>query len=110
MDSMLLSTLITLRSGREWDDANVPEDVLRNVRSVINLPFGVELTTEDISVRIALLKARYHRFKKLVKTDGVQWNVDEHFVSAADSTWKLLFQVLIISQSITSNILFKNLL
>ncbi|KAG6431439.1 hypothetical protein SASPL_109518 [Salvia splendens] len=58
MDAMLLSTLITLRTGREWEDGNVPAEVLRNVRDVINHPFGLDLTTDDISVRVKLLKAR----------------------------------------------------
>ena len=93
MDAMLLSTLITLRNGRQWEDANVPDDVLRNVCAVINHPFGVELTTDDLSVRVKLLKARYRRFKKLVQSDGVQWNTEDRLVIASDSTWKLIFQV-----------------
>lgn len=93
MDAMLLSTLITLRRGQEWEDANVPDEVLGNVRVVLNHPFGVDLTTNDIAVRLKLLKARYRRFKKLVNTDGVQWIPQDRVVSAADSTWKLVFQV-----------------
>lgn len=93
MDVMLLSTLITLRIGREWKDANVPDDVLRNVCDVIKHPFGVDLSTDDIAVRVKLLKARYIRFKKLVKTDGVQWNPQDRIVTASDSTWKFIFKV-----------------
>lgn len=93
MDAMLLSTLITLRSGRQWDDVNLPDEVLRNVRAVLNHPFGADQTTDEISIRVRLLKDRYIRFKKLVKTGGVQWNPQDWFVSAADSTWKAIFQV-----------------
>lgn len=93
MDAMLLSTLITLRRGQEWEDANVPDEVLGNVRVVLNHPFGVDLTTNDIAVRLKLLKARYRQFKKLVNTGGVQWIPQDRVVSAADSTWKLVFQV-----------------
>ncbi|KAG6382509.1 hypothetical protein SASPL_157821 [Salvia splendens] len=92
MDAMLLSTLITLRTGREWEDGNVPAEVLRNVRDVINHPFGLDLTTDDISVRVKLLKARFVRFKKLVKTNGVQWNTQDRIVAAMDETWKFIFK------------------
>ncbi|KAG6418783.1 hypothetical protein SASPL_120988 [Salvia splendens] len=92
MDAMLLSTLITLRRGREWEDGNVPEDVLRNVRDVIMHPFGMDLTTDDIAGRVKLLKARYISFKKLVKTNGVQWNPQHRIVVASDSTWNFIFK------------------
>ncbi|KAG6423913.1 hypothetical protein SASPL_114321 [Salvia splendens] len=92
MDAMLLSTLITLRSGRQWEDANLPDEVLRNVRDVIKHPFGVDLTPDDIAVRVKLLKGRYMCFKKLVKTDGVHWNPQDKIVSASDATWKLIFK------------------
>ncbi|KAG6429296.1 hypothetical protein SASPL_107344 [Salvia splendens] len=92
MDAMLISTLITLRTGREWEDGKVPDAVLRNVRDVINHPFGLDLTTDDIAVRVKLLKARYVRFKKLVKTNGVQWNTQDRIVSASDATWKFIFK------------------
>ncbi|KAG6390401.1 hypothetical protein SASPL_148135 [Salvia splendens] len=92
MDAMLLSTLITLRTGREWEDGNVPAEVLRNVRDVINHPFGLDLTTDDISVRVKLLKARFVRYKKLVKTNGVQWNTQDRIVAATDETWKFIFK------------------
>ncbi|KAG6406155.1 hypothetical protein SASPL_133754 [Salvia splendens] len=92
MDAMLLSTLITLRNEREWEDANVPDEVLRNVRDVINHPFGVDLATDDIAVRVKLLKARYMCFKKLVKTHGVQWNTQDRIVSASDATCKFIFK------------------
>ncbi|KAG6410397.1 hypothetical protein SASPL_128455 [Salvia splendens] len=93
MDAMLLSTLITLRRGREWEDGNVPEDVPRNVRDVIMHPFGMDLTTDDIAGRVKLLKARYISFKKLVKTNGVQWNPQHKIVFASDSTWNFIFKV-----------------
>ncbi|KAG6387656.1 hypothetical protein SASPL_152848 [Salvia splendens] len=92
MDAMLLSTLITLRRGREWEDGNVPEDVLRNVRAVIMHPFGVDLTPDDIAGRVKLLKARYMSFKKLVKTAGVQWNPQDRIVVASDTTWNFILK------------------
>lgn len=62
MDTLLLSTLITMRRGREWEDANVLDEVHRNVRGVINHPFGAELSSDEISVRVKLWKARYITF------------------------------------------------
>ncbi|KAG6434542.1 hypothetical protein SASPL_106180 [Salvia splendens] len=92
MDTLLLSTLINLRNGREWEDAHVPEKGLCNVCGVINHPFGADLSSEEISVRVKVLKARYIMFKKVVATNGVPWNMEDKVVVADDTTWKAIFQ------------------
>ena len=92
MDTLLLSTLISLKNGREWEDANVSAEVLCNVRGVINSPFGADLTSEDIALRVKQLKDRYITFKKVVATNEVYWNMKDKVV-ADESTWKIIFQV-----------------
>ncbi|KAG6426801.1 hypothetical protein SASPL_111035 [Salvia splendens] len=92
MDSLLLSTLITLRSGRKCEDANVPDDVLCNVRAVLNHPFGGDLTTDDIAVRVNLLKARFRRFKKVV--DDVKVEILHEVITISDNT-----EVIVLSET-----------
>ena len=93
MDTLLLSTLITLRSGREWKSGKLPNEVINNVRAVVNHPFGAELSSDDISARVQQLRGRYLLFKKVVGTHGVQWNMLDRVVAAEDSTWKIIIEV-----------------
>ncbi|KAG6387389.1 hypothetical protein SASPL_152576 [Salvia splendens] len=92
MDSQLLLTLINLRSDHDWEDGNVPDEVLNNVRAMINHPFGAELSSDDISARVKMLEARYSLFKKVVGTNGVQWNMEERVVIADELTWKIILE------------------
>ena len=68
MDVMLLSTLISLRRDRTRENGNVPDDVLRSLCSIMKPPFGADLTSEEISICVQLLRARHKRFKKLIQT------------------------------------------
>ena len=67
-------------------------EVLRSVRGVINPPFGADLTSEDIALRVRQLNGRYITYKKVVATNGVYWNMKDKVVVADESTWKLIFQ------------------
>ncbi|XP_047939802.1 uncharacterized protein LOC125187257 [Salvia hispanica] len=93
MDTLLLSTLINLRNGRDWEDGNVPNEVICNVRGVINSPFGSDLSSEEISVRVKVLKARYTTFKKVIATTGVVWHMEDKVATADDSVWKDIFKL-----------------
>lgn len=93
MDTLLLSTLITLRSGREWDALNLSHEMLNNVCAVLNPPFGAFLSTVDVSDRLKHLNDRYRRFKKVVRTPRVQWNQVDKVVTADDHTWKQIIEV-----------------
>ncbi|KAG6437955.1 hypothetical protein SASPL_102886 [Salvia splendens] len=73
MDTLLLSTMVNMRGGWEWDDDCGTDEVLRGV---INPPFGAKLSTEDISIRVKLLKTRYMTFKK------AYWNMKDKVVVA----------------------------
>ena len=89
MDTLLLSTMVNMRGGWEWDDDCGSEEVLHILRGVINPPFGAELSTED---RVKLMKARHLTFKKVVRTNEAYWKMKDKVVSADESTWKLIFQ------------------
>ena len=71
----------------------MPDEVINNVRAVLNHPFGAALSTEDVSERCKHLKARYRLFKKVVATHGVLWNQDARVVTAEDQAWKLIIEV-----------------
>ncbi|KAL1534100.1 hypothetical protein AAHA92_31499 [Salvia divinorum] len=92
IDSLLVSTLIEKKNDHRWDDASVPDYVLREVRKVINSRFGSELTCGDLVVRLKLLKHRYNTFKDVVATHGVHWNFIDKLIIANESTWKLIFE------------------
>ncbi|XP_047957239.1 uncharacterized protein LOC125202809 isoform X3 [Salvia hispanica] len=76
------------RRGREWHDDCATDEVLRILRGVINPPFGANLSTDDIAVRVKVMKARYLTFKKVTRTNGAYWNMKEKMVEADASTWK----------------------
>lgn len=82
-----------MRNGRDWEDANLPSKVLRNVQALINAPFGTDLTIEDIAVRVIQLKGRYVAFKKVLHTTGATWRMEDKVVLTEDSTWKCIFKV-----------------
>ncbi|XP_047957237.1 uncharacterized protein LOC125202809 isoform X1 [Salvia hispanica] len=92
------------RRGREWHDDCATDEVLRILRGVINPPFGANLSTDDIAVRVKVMKARYLTFKKVTRTNGAYWNMKEKMVEADASTWKVIFQdnteVIVLSDSV----------
>lgn len=92
MDTLLLSTMVNMRGGREWGDECGSEEVLRILRGVINPPFGAGLSTDDISIQVKFMNAWFLTFKKVVKTNGAYWNMKDKIVSADEPTWKLIFQ------------------
>ncbi|KAG6396508.1 hypothetical protein SASPL_142659 [Salvia splendens] len=99
MDAMLLSTLITLRTGREWEDGKVPDAVLRNVRDVINHPFGLDLTTDDIAVRVKLLKARDASAAAYYYRDEPDFSLLASFFGAYDVKVEIPDEVITISDN-----------
>ncbi|KAG6406205.1 hypothetical protein SASPL_133804 [Salvia splendens] len=93
MDYVLLTTLIEKRIGHGWDDASVPNYVLHFCVKLINRRFGSELTCNDITTRMMLLKQRYDTFKALVATTGVRWEYVDKIVVANEAVWKGVFML-----------------
>ncbi|KAG6421808.1 hypothetical protein SASPL_118365 [Salvia splendens] len=105
MDYVLLTTLIEKRIGHGWDDASVPNYVLRFCVKLINRRFGSELTCSDITTRLMLLKQRYDTFKALVATTGVRWEYVDKIIVANEAVWK---GVLIVEEATEVITLFDN--
>ncbi|KAG6399623.1 hypothetical protein SASPL_141104 [Salvia splendens] len=91
MDTLLLSTMIKLRTVSRSNDDTMSDMVLNKARKVIKLRFGSEITCADIVIRLELLRVRYQTFNDIVGTPGVRWNLDEKIIVADEATWMLYF-------------------
>ncbi|KAG6399802.1 hypothetical protein SASPL_141287 [Salvia splendens] len=103
MDTLLFSTMIKLHKVRHSNDESVPDAVLDEARTVFNLRFGSEITCADIMICVELLKVRFHTIKEVVATPGVCWDLDKRITVADDQTWKFIFRLIVITDSIIPN-------
>ncbi|KAG6433717.1 hypothetical protein SASPL_105332 [Salvia splendens] len=92
MDTLLLSTVIKLRTGSRSNDDYLTDTVLNEACKVINLHFATEITCADTVSRLELLRVRCQTFNEVVSTPGVRWDLDEKLIVADDATWKFIFR------------------
>ncbi|KAG6406518.1 hypothetical protein SASPL_134122 [Salvia splendens] len=91
MDTLLLSTVITLRNSSASCDDGVTNSVLNEACKVINLRFPTAITCADIVSRLELLRVRLQTFNEVVSTPGVRWDLDEKWFVADNESWKFIF-------------------
>ncbi|KAG6412167.1 hypothetical protein SASPL_124837 [Salvia splendens] len=92
MDTLLLSTMIKLRTRSRSNDDYLTDTVLNEACKVINLRFATEITCADTVSCLELLRVRHQNFNEVVSTPGVRWDLDEKLIVADDATWKFIFR------------------
>ncbi|KAG6436360.1 hypothetical protein SASPL_101256 [Salvia splendens] len=92
MDTLLLSTVIKLRTGSSSTDDFVTDSVLNEACKLINLRFATKITCADVVSRLELLRVRHQTFNEVVTTPGVRWDLDEKLIVADEETLKFIFR------------------
>ena len=70
LDSMLVTTIVSIRRSHSWEGNEVPTWVLAKVERVFMGEPGAPMTAIDLSLRLKVFEHRYATFKAIVAIEG----------------------------------------
>ncbi|KAL1564635.1 hypothetical protein AAHA92_06951 [Salvia divinorum] len=92
LDRKLLSTVIRLKETNPWEGAIIPQVEITEASKIIAGEHDIQLTCDELSTLLEVLKARYNTFNEVLATSGVTWKINANLVVATEEVWSQILK------------------
>lgn len=93
LDAHLLLALTHLKETYQWEGEFIPQVAINEASKILARENAVQLTCDELSTRLQVLKQRYDTFNEVVATNGATWVVKHEIVVASEEVWSEILKV-----------------